>query len=94
MIFQAYIHRYNQNKTKLDTKTIEVEANCLESFWKKAVTDNGYISHSLHYLTRADDRNHLYRIKIQKRYQKETEILRSNTNGRKETIVPNVYKTE
>jgi regulation of enolase protein 1 (concanavalin A-like superfamily) len=93
MIFQAHIHRYNQNKTKLDTKTIEVEANCLESFWKKAVIDNGYINHSLHFLTRADDRNYLYRVKIIKRYKTETDFLWSNPNGRKENV-PNVYQAE
>lgn len=93
MIYQAHIHRYTKNKTKLDTKTIEVEASCLEEFYKKAVIDNGYINHCWHFLTRMDDRSYLYRIKIVKRYKNEMDFLWSNTNGRKENV-PNVYQAE
>ena len=86
MIYQANIHRYTKTKTKLDTKTIEVEANCLESFWNKVVRDNGFIHHSLHFLAREDDRNYLYRIKIVNRYKNETDFIRSKENGNEKTI--------
>ena len=86
MIYQANIHQYTQNKVKIGTIPIKVEASCLESFMRKVITENGFIHHSLHFLSREDDRNYLYRIKIVNRYKNEMDFIRSKENGTEKTI--------
>ena len=74
MIFVTHIHRYTVQKKKIETREVHVEADCLESWYRKTVTQCGYMLHDLHFHYHPEVENNLFRFKIVNRYKQENSI--------------------
>lgn len=91
MYYITNIYKYTLTKQKIGMETRVIEASCLEDFFRKAVTDEGYVKHDLHFHTRND--GYLYRIKIRERHLTMKEF-KNDEFASETTAASNFYPSE